>query len=302
MLNHLGKNLVISLAHYVKAHKKDNRTVIFDGTGLADKLYDQHRFNVLESIDKRNYSYLHLHIYPKNLSMTFYKDKANKKFYDEFCNTIDQISTNSKTLVVGYKDYLNEFKSRLKGANYYFDYWGNLLGKNDYSKAVIVFFTGVIDFGNNVYSAYAKALSGNNPNQDLKKEKDDIKTNQKLVMLYQLIYRSQLRQYTKDEVNVYLPTTMKLANDLHSMFHGSNLHYDWSPKPDPHTCVLLQIMNKYTGVSDNDIIRLFVNQEKVRPNLDALKQVWPNKDKHGWNKLRNQIAKDELDKLSGGSK
>ena len=302
MSNHKAMKEVITLAHYVEAHKKDNRTVIFDGTGLNDKLYDQYRFNVLESVFTRDYSNLHHHIYQKNLSLTFYREKADDTFYNEFCKTISQTAGSSKTLVVGYKDYIEEFRKRLTGSGYYFDYWGNILGKNDYSCATIVFFTGVIDFGNHVYSAYAKILSGNNPIQSLKKEKDDIRTNQKLVMLYQVIYRSKLRKYTQNEIHVYLPTTQKLANELHTMFGGSHIHYDWFPRPDPHKKILLKIKNMNSGISDNEVIRKFVIQEKTQPNLEAIKQVWQNKGKQQWSRLRNKIAKDELAKLGGVSK
>jgi len=302
MSNHMGIAEVFSLAHYVNANGKDNRTVIFDGTGLADKLYDQHRFNVLESIDKRNYSNLHLHIYAKNLSLTFYEKHADNKFYHDFCNTIDRIAGKSKTLVVGYKDYLNEFRSRLKGTSYYFDYWGSMLGKNDYSKATTVFFSGVIDFGNHVYSAYAKVLNGNSPIIDLAKARDKIRTNQKLVMLYQLTYRSKLREYTKDDIHVYVPVNSKLAAELPTMFPGCNVINDWAPIPHPHTFILQKIWRDKSVIYAADAIRKFVRQEKVLPERDAIKLVWSGMRKQGWTRLRNIVGKEELAKLGVGRK
>jgi len=300
MSNHMGTAEVFSLAHYVKANATENRTVIFDGTGLVDKLYDQYRFNVLDSIDKRNYSNLHLHIYPKNLSLTFYEKHADSHYYNDFCNTINQIAGNSKTLVIGYRDYLNEFRNRLNGANYYFDYWGSMLGKNDYSKLTTVFFTGVIDFGDHVYSAYAKVLNGNSPISDLAKAKDEIRTNQKLVMLYQLIYRCKLRQYTQDDIHVYVPANSKLAAELPTMFPGCKVINDWAPKPHPHTIILQKIMADNPGMPDNEVVRTFVRQEKTIPAQDAVKLVWGDKTKNRWNKLRNTIGKEELAQLGDG--
>jgi hypothetical protein len=216
---------------YRKISGEGLRTVILDGTGVKDLTYKTADFNILDSPEIRNFSRGTIHYYPKSVSKSFLKASNTRAARIEAIATeaLQHIGS-KKALFITDIDSEKYFKKRFKDTpNIETNHFGNLIGRNDFSKCTVVVFAGVNDWGELEYLNQMDAVVDGNielavtakptprfVDQDVKEFYFTLLA----VGLFQDLMRSNLRMpSSKDDVQVYLWThnveiVMKLAEWL----------------------------------------------------------------------------------------
>ena len=194
------------------------RTVILDGTGIKDLTYRSSDFNILELSEIRDFARGTLHRYPKTISKSFLSDSRTrtnriKRIADEAIRVIKD----TKALFITYMNDEDDFKKLLKPyPNIEVNHFGNLIGRNDYSKCTSVFFAGTNDWGPMEYFSEVSAVMGervdltivqNKPTPYASDEVNEFYSTLIALGLYQDLMRCNLRVASSDkEVNLYLWT------------------------------------------------------------------------------------------------
>jgi len=269
----------ITGTNYLNPKHSENRTVILDGTGQFDDLYDRSKYYVRSISNNLKYPNLHFHFCNVELSKDYYKKKlkSDKQFIRKLCTNIISLVGNKNTLVLCYKDYRSEFNKQLVPTNIALEHFGNILGKNDYSNAVNVVFTGVLTFDEADYGAMDLAVNGMCDPLDIPARIKVVKLNQKLVGIYQQVYRSKLRHHIPtNEIHVYLPTS---SDDLQKLilarFPGSS-DEGWLPKPVYPFGYLLRTIAINSKIPNKQVkIRQYVAQTKSSPEIQEIQVAWP---------------------------
>ena len=136
------------------------RTVILDGSGLKDLTYKPNDFYLLDVPEIRDYVRATIHVYPKNLSKSFYRNKEKKIKIKSVAEEAIRVLGDKPSLLITYKDLESKFKKQLKKhSNILVDHFGNLIGENKYSKCTSVFFAGTNDWGTFEYFKQASTVS-----------------------------------------------------------------------------------------------------------------------------------------------
>jgi hypothetical protein len=136
------------------------RIVILDGSGLKDLTYKSGDFFILDVPEIRDHSRAHIHVYPKNLSKSFYRGKLREIKIKSVAEEAIRVLGDKPSLFITYKDLKSKFSELLKEhPNILVDHFGNLIGRNEYSKCTAVFFAGTNDWGTFEYFTQASAVS-----------------------------------------------------------------------------------------------------------------------------------------------
>ncbi|NQT62620.1 MAG: hypothetical protein HQ556_06640 [Candidatus Marinimicrobia bacterium] len=151
----------IGISEYRKLINLPFRVVILDGTGLRDLTYKPDDFYILDVPDFRDHGRANLHVYPKRLSKSFYRDKKRRNIrIEEVAKEAIRVLGDRPSLFISYKELENKFADLLKEhPNIMVDHFGNLIGENKYHKCTAVFFAGMNDWGTFEYFLRATEIS-----------------------------------------------------------------------------------------------------------------------------------------------
>ncbi len=282
-----------TVANYLKRIHSKNRTVILDGTGQFDELYDPIKYQIQPISINLKYPNLHFHFCNIELSKSHYRKalKSDNLYIQKFCNDIINLVGIDDTLVLCYKKYRMEFNKWLRPSNIAVDHFGNLLGKNDYSSAVNVVFAGVLTYAESDYGAMDLSVNGMCVPPDIPDRIKLVEMNQKLVGIYQQVYRSKLRNHNlTDEIHVYLPTKYNELRKLILARFLSAKEDVWLPKPVfPHGDKLRDIVKRYPFFSKQDVVREYFKQTRQKPTNREILTIWPGISESYASKLRARI-------------
>jgi len=205
---------------YRKISGEGLRTVILDGTGIKDLTYKPEDFSILDLPEIRDFSRGKLHHYSKTISKAFLKNpKTREERITAIAKEAIECIGSKKALFITFKDSAKHFIKRFEAvSNIEVNYFGNLIGRNDYYDCSVVLFAGTNDWGEMKYLNQLDAVTAGNIGLGVKSPPPRF-TNPDVrefyftllsVGIYQDLMRSNLRIASSlDEVDLYLWTHNK---------------------------------------------------------------------------------------------
>jgi hypothetical protein len=192
------------------------RTVILDGTGIKDLTYRSTDFNILGLSEIRDFSRGKLHHYPLNISKSFLlKSDTSADRIKGVAEEAIRVIGGTEALFITYNRYVDKFKALFEPyPNIKVNHFGNLIGRNNYSKCTSVVFAGTFDWGPLEYFSEVSAILGgridltivqNKPTPYASEEVIEFYSTLIALGVYQDLMRCNLRVASSDkEVNLYV--------------------------------------------------------------------------------------------------